>query len=104
MDAILLNALSCSAVILIPLAVIGAGLWAVVHFLGMSHKMAFLALAGVFGAGFFTGGIVGFLVDPRSDKQKLFHGLGVAALMGIAAFLWVLVVVPFLAAVRKNMR
>lgn len=84
---------------------IGGSLFIIYRY-GQNERFSFIILAGWFGFSFALLSLVGMLIDPRSADFSWVYLLKVAGIVGVGAFLFIILMTPIGMAVlqfwRKN--
>jgi hypothetical protein len=93
---LVLNILRCGAFVLVPVILLGGGIWGIVHFVGMEGRLAFILGATLIGITFFATALVGMAIDPRLANFGLGYVLRTAGLIGLGAFGAAFVFTPIL--------
>ena len=88
---LLLPLLQCGAFIAIPVATFGFGIWKILQ---LGEKYHRLSIAGLIGIVFFEASMIGLIIDPRSININLKELIFTSAIIGITAFLFVLLLLP----------
>ncbi len=86
--------LQCGAFVLIPMSSFALGLWLIAHFVGFENRWTMILVALLIGLIFFEGSLVGMLIDPRASLSGLFEKVRIASIIGLVAFIFVLIFTP----------
>ncbi len=94
MDKLTLIVLQCGAFLLIPIGTFGIGLWLIFKYIGFSHRFVFVLLALLIGLSFFEAAFMGMIIDPRANSSNIYEIVKTSGVIGLGAFVFVLVFTP----------
>src|SRR5574339_229873 len=94
MATILTAILQCGAFVLIPMGSFALGFWLIAHFVGFENRWAMILVALLIGLIFFEGSLIGMLIDPRASLSGPFEKARIASIIGLIAFICVLIFTP----------
>jgi len=94
MNNLLLIALQCSVLIIVPVGTFGMGLWLINKYVGFDGKNSLIFVALVIGFTIFVGSFLGMVIDPRATLFGIVKITKISGMAGVGAFLFVLIIVP----------
>lgn len=104
MNSLLVTVLQCGALILVPIATFGLGLWFVNRFVGFHSRVSLTLVAFVIGVTIFAGTLLGMLIDPRANLFGTMRIIKTSALIGLGAAIFVHIIAPVYAGLVRILR
>ena len=104
MNTFLLMLLQCGAFLLIPIGTFALGLWLIIRFVGVNHRLSLIFVAILIGITFFAASTTGMLIDPRGGLAKFPEIIKTSIVAGFVTTVAVLVFVPIYRAIIKTFK